>query len=236
MSVTPLIPGAHHDPWQEAVWPVTDERDRPLDWSLDPDGETVQGPLDLCFLRGRDMMLTLGRDEVALLSVRGRLRRIMLTGRHWLAVGKDDSCPGDGMLYFLRLDQPIVVDWRQYVPVPRHDSTEPATTLHSGRFVVTVEQPVRFYETLLCNRSGEGNAICLPTLRHLLPTLLTIRLTAIEPPGPGGLAELLAQLDPSLLDDDLAPYGLACRGWSIRRRSEPRPEPFEAPLASDVTV
>lgn len=213
--MTTAIGGVHHDRWEEGAWPVRDRRDAPLEWHPDPAGDTVQGPLDLCYVTGRDLLLSLDHGEVALLTVRGRLARVMLPGPHWLAVGRDE-CPGGGLLYFLRLHQPLVVDWRQYMPVPHRAGDEPATRLHSGRFQVMIVQPVRFYETLLASRPGEGDGICLPTLRHLLPTLLTIRLAGMEAGREEGLATLLSRLTPTLLDPDLAPYGLVCRSWSIQ--------------------
>ena len=219
------------DPWREGAWPVCDRRDTPLEWSPDPDGDTVQGPLDLCFVEGRHLLLSLDRNEAALLAARGRLLRVMLAGHHWFTVGGDD-CPAGSLVYFLRLEQPLTVDWRQYMPVPRRDVDEPATRLHSGRFVVSIVHPVRFYESLLGNRAGEGNEICLPTLRHLLPTLLTIRLAGLEPTGEGGLASLLSRLEPAALNEDLAPYGLACHAWSIQAPGERRPAGAPATAAT----
>ena len=221
----------HPDSWE------TRPGDRP--WpsrAFDPSDGVVQGPEDLSAFAGKGLDLALDDGQIALLTVRGDLRRCLLPGAHALPVGGEGGLPADGRLYVLHLERTLLVPWRQHMPVRATEGGAPGPRLAHGSFGVRIVRPAAFYEALLRERAGAGEDICLATLAHLLPTFLAIRMTRTEPArsgddlGSDGLAARAARLPHRCLDEDLHGYGLTCVSWSItdvdeRRAATPPREP-----------
>ncbi len=198
------------------AWEQSSDQEAPLEWRIDPAQGVIQGPLDLCFLDGRTMHLTLAPGQVALLAARGEKRAFFPDGTYLLQVC--ESClPSHGLMYFMHIDRSFRIAWNQVIPVPHAGEDQAATRHASGDFHVCIDSPVRFYEEILRHHAGEGEAICKRLLSKIMPTLLTIRLA--QSCAPGWTVEeqraVLASLRPGDLDADLEPYGLSCTALSI---------------------
>ncbi len=189
-------------------------------WSVDPPEGVVQGPLDLDFFAGGRLHVVLEEGQMGLLSVDGELHLHMMEGVHLLRVGGDDGLPADGRLHFVHLDAPIRVPWRQHVAV----RGEGAREAH-GHFDVTIADPSLFHRAFLTG-DDDGEALCIRKLSTLLPALLAGHLAASV--GDGDLSERAAALDPSVLDPDLAAYGLACTAVVAEKTVAPQPVVVDA--------
>ena len=78
----------------------------------------VQGPLDLEFLRGRKMSLTLEPGQMALLIQEGGLKAVYLDGAHYLDVGHGPhQVPADSSLLFLAAERHINLNWSRQEPL-----------------------------------------------------------------------------------------------------------------------
>lgn len=183
-------------------------------WNLDPRDGVVQGPMDIAFLRRGAFTLILEEGQVALMTVRGKVTAAYFSGAHLLEVGDEDTTvPGNGLLYFVHLDQQLVVPWRQHMPILPSAAWDEEARRAQGTFTVRVTDPVAFHASFLSDRGGEGEEICRDALSHLLPTLMAIHLS--QSPLDGSLAEAVAALDPAALDAELATYGVACTGMTM---------------------
>ena len=204
-------PGAGGGTWEQ--WPG--ER-IPEARRIDPAQGVVQGPLELCLLKGCVLHLVLEPGQVALMATRGGNRAFFVDGTYLLSIG-ENGLPPDGRIYFMHTDRSFPIAWRQVIPVPAVDGGA-ATTHHAeGEFRVRIDSPVRFHEEILRNRDGEGETICAEMLTRVMPTLMTIRL-ARACGRDGTRADqraALASLQPADLDADLAPYGLSCTALTV---------------------
>lgn len=183
----------------------------PLFWSIERSDGVIQGPLDLCCLRDRSLVLALDSRQVAILCLDGEMQKVYLNGHHTLDP-IEDSTDGVSYLYFLHLDSPISVPWRQHIPVAPTSAGDPTSRLAHGTFVIQIIDPIRFFRSFLMSKTGEGEGICLMALAHLLPTFLALRLAHVC--GSGATFEMqnkaVAKLQGADLDTVLSPYGIEC--------------------------
>lgn len=199
-----------------------------MSWPDPVTAGVVRGPLDPGLIGTGDLYLELAEDEIALLSVRGVVRRTLLGGRHRIVVGDADSCPPGTLIHVLNLGRPLVLSWRHHLPLRAGSEQAAAPKLAAGTFRVRVVDPCAFHRSFLRNRAGEDEDICRDALSHLLPTFLAIHLAR------GGddlhdderLASAVTRTVPSDLDPDLAPYGLACEEIVLQiPDAAPEPQP-----------
>ena len=65
-------------------WGAFPAQDNAMEWSIDGESGLVQGPLDLEFLRGKSILLSLERRQFALLVDDNSLQAVYLEGAHYL--------------------------------------------------------------------------------------------------------------------------------------------------------
>jgi hypothetical protein len=91
---------------------VQSPADEVVYWSIDHQAGLIQGPLDLEFLRGKILHLTLAPQQIALHFQYGTLCTVFMQGIHVLRVGKcEGDLPPESELVFLAADHPLAFQW-----------------------------------------------------------------------------------------------------------------------------
>ena len=212
----------------------------PVVWSIDPASGVVQGPLDLCFVKGRTLVLTLEEDQVAVYTVDGELQSVFLEGIHSLAVSREGSAlePGRSLIHFLHLLTPLDVPWRRHMPVAPVNVDDPTSRLAHGVFEINIIDPIKFHRAFLHGSEGETDQVCIDALAQLLPTFLSIHLSRIC--GPQATLEkqslAMADLDPHDLDAVLAPYGIRCAGITVKEGCGDILQPETSPYLPSIVA
>ena len=193
-------------------WDIIPHHHENAVWVFGASSHVVNGPFDLGLIRGERLSIMVGEGQTALLTCRGQMHRAYFEGTHHIPIRSCPDNPEDGLLYILQTEQPLVVPWRQHLPL--RPGSNPASTpgLTSGVFQAAIIDPCAFHASFLANHTGEGDTICRQTLAHLLPSFLAIHLARS-----GGDLHDFEQLATAIdrfplrnLDSDLAPYGLSC--------------------------
>ncbi len=192
-------------------WGALPLRQEQYQWSMEINGPTVQGPLDMEFLRGQRMLLTLETGQFGLLVRDDALKALYLDGCHHLDIGNNnDQIQTDSLLYFLSTDKPMEFRWTS-----NHDNcftTDDGTKI-IGQCSVRIEKPARFYHRILRSLSD-----CSPKVlqQHLEPMIqkafhnLLDQVCQMSWEHAGNLQSSLMDLGPSQLDEFLSEHGLFC--------------------------
>jgi hypothetical protein len=184
-------------------------------WSVDSNAGVIQGPLDLEFIRGKVLHLTLMEDQIALHFQEGQLRRIFMEGIHVMRVGRlEGDLPPESALVFLASDRPLVLQWHhgEAVWLPADEKLQTRLPIR-GSCTCHISGPEPFYATFLSHAEHTGEPFTTGVISSLI-------LSQIE----GILREFLLhdnlQLDdikllarkliPDDLNPNLASYGLLC--------------------------
>jgi hypothetical protein len=192
-------------------WTALPDNDHPLEWCMNPEGEFLQGPLEMAILRGKKILLNLESGQVALLVAEERLRAIFLEGGHVLDVG---TRPGQvnplSSLIFLAVDQPLDLRWTHGSPI---DLPGPTRRHVIGNCSLQISAPARFFEHFLRQAESQDVQTLLDAMERTTRNSLTDFLTAASGEGSGdsaGLQTTLMSLQAETLSDDLADCGLTC--------------------------
>lgn len=191
-------------------------------WTADPDQGVVQGPLDFQQLHGKRVDLALGWNQVALFDHGGPLQCVMLGGLHMLDLSQPDALLRGARLHMVQLERPLVLTWQR--PLAVRGGARPVT----GLFVVRIVEPCAFHAAFLHDGACADEQALRVRLSSLLPTFLAIRLTRCSDDlqDDARLAAAVAALDPAELDEDLAPYGLACDTFALQPPSGSLSDPL----------
>ncbi len=218
-------------------WSAQSGDELPIAWSVDSAGGLLQGPLDLGFLQGRRLSLTLDEGQLALLLGEGRVQAVFRPGRHELEIGTGDrGIDPAWRLLFLLPGNGLALRWTAESPL-RCDETNGLALIGTCRLDIT--DPHAFHDTFLAGVETLDPVFTLTVIDRLVqgavaallqpahggmagrsPADLQARLTLV---GPGGLADDLA--------DDLTPCGLVCRALALYTARPPidqgrsRPQP-----------
>jgi hypothetical protein len=206
-------------------WELEESGTETFEWTIDPQHGLIQGPLDLGFLRGHRMALNLAPEQVALLVEGRRLHAVYLDGGHILDIGNGDGqVPAACRLIFVTLGRGLEAAWTREDPV---DLGADVNVI--GRVIVTLASPGRFFETFLAGLESWDEAFLVRLVRQRAHAALTAVLADVAP-SPAHLQARLTHLDPSDLDEELAPCGLACAEAALYTAAGPVEEgsPTEA--------
>jgi len=190
-------------------------------WSIDPDEGLIQGPLDLGFMRGKLLHITLSPQQLALHVQSGELQAVFLEGTHALRVGPaQGQLPQESELLFLQMDHPLAFLWSgaDSVWVPTQDDQQQELRI-DGQCNCLISGPERFYATFLRNAESQGE----PFMRRLIDTLIRSqceRRLGQELHGRPLTAEAVSTAATKLTPEDLSPeltkYGLCCSQLALQ--------------------
>lgn len=174
----------------------------PLAWSVDDADGWLQGPLDLAYLGGHGLSLTLRAGQAALLVDDGRVLAAYGAGTH------DVATSGDGplrLLFFAAGPGPQL-RWRAEAPLIRGDGRAPVT----GAADLDVTDPVRFFETFVAGGGVMDLSFVLVLVDRLVQDIVAGLATATTTPPRA-----------TDLEASLAPCGLACRRLALQDAGRP---------------
>ncbi len=203
-------------------WSALPLRHEQYEWSMEAEGPLVQGPLDMEFLRGQRMLLTLEEGQYGLLVHDGALKALYLDGCHHLDIGnRPDQVQTDSHLFFLSTSQPVEFRWTS---TSEHGFTTSDGTQVIGRCSVRIEKPARFYHRILRNLSDWSpetvNSQLEPLVHQAFNNLLS-QVCQLEWDHPGGLQSALMGLGASQLDEFLSEHGLFCESLAAYTAAPP---------------
>ena len=192
-------------------WGAFPAHENAMEWSVDPEGGLVQGPLDLEFLRGKRVHLALEPGQMALLVGENQLQAVYLDGGHQLDIGQGaKQIPTSSSLIFLASSRPIQLRWTKLDPVTWNNQHGLETIGHCSLFI---DAPTRFYRSFLekttCWDEQSIHQEIDAAARNALKTILE----ASFPGGQASEAEIqsrLTNLNPEEVAEGLAEHGLAC--------------------------
>ncbi len=203
-------------------WGALPLRHEQYEWSMEADGPLVQGPLDMEFLHGQRMLLTLDDGQYGLLVRQGALKALYLDGCHHLDIGRrPDQVQTDSQLFFLSTD--IAVGFRWTGNRDQGYTTRDGTQV-IVRCSVRIEKPARFYHQVIRNLgdySPETVHGHLESLVHQAINDLLCEVCQLDLDHPGGLQSSLMGLGASQLDEFLCEHGLFCESLAAYTAAPP---------------
>ena len=198
-------------------WTLLPDDEAVVDWSVQPDQGLVQGPLDLEFLQGRRVLLTLDPGQVALLVCDASVQAVYLDGGHMLDVGHGrGQVPSRGNMVFLTIGRGLKISWNATAPLAMNGNGPGLI----GHCTLAIDGPGRFYDTFLAGNDQWDEAFIMRLVRQATLSALE-RVLAETGTDSTRLQVRLANLDPSDLDDELVPLGLSCRTTSLYTAAPP---------------
>lgn len=197
-------------------WRAEGTAEAVVEWSVNPDQGLVQGPLDLGFLDGKRIALTLRAGQMALVVAQEELQAVYLDGCHVLAVGREDEdLSADSHLVFLDVNNGLDVGWTADEPLAGGAAGDVI-----GNCTLYIEGPGRFFATFLAGVDDWNEEFILRVVRQATGSALE-RILKVVATDPMGLQARLANLDPADLDEELAPLGLRCRRAALYTSAPP---------------
>ena len=206
-------------------WTLLPDDETVVDWSVQPEQGLVQGPLDLEFLRGRRVSLTLDKGQVALLICDESWQAGYLDGGHMLDIGHGrGQVPCRGNMVFLTIGRGIEIRWKALTPLKMGEGGPGLI----GQCILTIDGPGRFYDTFLAGNDQWDETFILRLVRQATQAALE-RILVNSGSDPAFLQTRLANLDPADLDEELVPLGLSCDQAALYTAAPPIEEtPAEA--------
>ena len=193
----------------------------PLEWSVDPAQGSIQGPLDLEFLRDKRMTLLLEDGQQALLIQDGQLRAVFLDGLHHLEIGsgKGQISPA-GRLLFLAMDAPLQLSWSRNNPL-RWGPDERDTLI--GSCALRIAWPGRFFGTFLLGVDSPDPGFVERLIDQAVRGLFEEVMKDFAGDGldAAALQARMMRLSPGDLNEDLNEFGLACTHLAVYTAAPP---------------
>jgi hypothetical protein len=211
-------------------------------WSIDSADGTVQGPLDLGFMKGKVLHLTLAAGQIALQIRKGKLQTIFLEGVHARRVGNmtGDLEPNSELL-FLALDRPFAFAWRGQDAIWLTDDQGDQYEMKiSGEGACQIKGPEAFYAAFLRNAEHTGEPFAQRVIAALVRSQIEKKVNA---EFDGSVQELttlasnLGTLTPADINPLLSEFGLSCTMLSVQiSSSSPTPAGQTTGQSADTRV
>lgn len=203
-------------------WGSVPAEEGSMEWSVDREGGLVQGPLDLGFLRGKRILLSLEPGQLALLVGENRLQAVYLDGGHQLQVGNNpNQIPTTSSLIFLAADQPIQLRWTKLDPVTWSGDLRVAAI---GHCELQIEAPSLFYAAFLKDTTCWDEQ----TISRAIDSATREALRSILEPSTPGRSLSEAELQSRLMDlsaeelgESLTGIGLCCTQVALYTATPP---------------
>jgi hypothetical protein len=200
-------------------------------WSIDPSSGIIQGPLDLEFMRGKVLHLTLAPQQVALHYQDGKLGTVFMEGVHVLRVGHcAGDLPPDSELVFLAADHPLAFQWNQgrWIWITAGEGRKRKLPI-KGRCTCHINGPDPFYATFLSHTAGTGESFTLRVIETLVLSQIEKSVDQVcgeRAMQDSELESILTQLLPEDINPALAQCGLLCSDLvlqpaSVNKKSAP---------------
>jgi hypothetical protein len=200
-------------------WTALPDQDKLLEWSLDSDGDFLQGPLDLICMRGRKAFLNLADEQLALLAVEDQLQAIYLDGGHVLDIGlRPGQINPQGRLYFLDASRFVDLRWTHGSPIALPVS--PSRHI-IGTCQLVVTGPSRFFEQFIQNAPVPDLMDIQDQIEAVTRTTLIDFLSSGQADDQASLQSTLMNLSPDSLTEELQGVGLACRQLALYTAQPP---------------
>jgi hypothetical protein len=190
-----------------------------LAWSVDDADGWLQGPLDLAYLGGRRLSLTLGAGQSALLVDDDRVLATCGPGTHELATDSVVAGPRR-LLFFAALPGPEL-RWTAESPLRREYGGPDLT----GACSLGVADPVLFFETFVAGGGVMDQAFVLVLVDRLAQGVIDSLAPAAD--------ALPRAAD---LDAALASSGLSCRHLALQATARPGSVPVVADKTRPVSA
>jgi hypothetical protein len=215
-------------------WTALPDQEQALEWSLDPAGDFVQGPLKLVFMRGKRILLNQEEGQLALLQEAGELRAVYLEGGHILEVGtQQGQASPESSLIFVSCAQPVHLRWTHGNPI---DLPWVGKQHLIGSCSLVVAGPAAFYDKFMRGQSTIEAPLIRDAMESVARQALMDYLTGTrigEQADPVGLQSTLMNLQAETLSDELAPFGLDCVHLSLYTAAPPVEEGTEPASAEE---
>jgi len=201
-------------------WSALPAEEGPLEWSVDPEGALVQGPLELESFRGRRLLLVLEEGQYALLVGEQGLAGVYLDGAHTLDVGTgENQVPPGARLIFLAAERTLDVAWNRENPL---GITGRGGDQLIGGCRLEVARPACFYRTFLDGSEGSDPEFVTRLIDQYVRGLLENLLDDLDPRGgTAAVQSRLTALGPQDLADDLETCGLRCVNLALYTAAPP---------------
>jgi len=198
-------------------WSAQSGDELPIAWSVDSADGVLQGPLDLGFLRGRRLSLTLYEGQTALLLGEGRVQAVFGSGRHELEIGAGaKGIDPEWRLLFLVPGAGLAFRWTAESPLRCGGEKGPSLI---GTCLLDIADSRAFHDTFLAGAEALDPAFTLVLIDRLVQGLVAAWLQPLHPEtARRSSTELQTQLTgmgPEVLADELAPCGLVCRQLAL---------------------
>ena len=184
----------------------------PVEWSIDANQGHIQGPLDLEFLRGKKLSLTLKEGQQALLVQDNQLKAVYLNGVHFLEIGQGSrqvspSC----QLLFLAMTESLQLRWSRAKPLRWGPETHQTLI---GSCTLDIGWPSRFFGTFLQGQSSPDPGFIERLIDQMVCVLFAELLSADPDTGAARsdseVQARLTRLSPADLNEELHACGLSC--------------------------
>jgi hypothetical protein len=211
-------------------WDVLPADEAPVDWTVDPGQGWIQGPLDLEFLRGRCLALSLAPGQMALLVRENSLQTVYLDGGHLLDIGPgpEQIAPACGLI-FLAGNGALNLHWNSDRPL--RIGREPGTAL-IGHCHLMVDGPQSFFDAFLRGPATIDPDFILRLVEQMVHGSLEEILADVcndsHDPGPLEIQSRLTGLSPADVADELAACGLGCTNLAVYTAAPPMHEGLTA--------
>ncbi len=203
-------------------WGAYPAQDNGMEWSVDPGSGLVQGPLDLEFLRGKRILLTLEPTQFALLLSENSLQAVYLEGVHQLEIGNGhNQIPTNSSLIFLAADQEIQLRWTKLDPLSWENPYQFGMIGHCS---LTIDGPARFYRSFLEKTTCWDEQSLNQAIDTITREAISTSLESSFPNGATSEVEIqskLMHLNVDEVSDGISDFGLRCSQVAVYTAAPP---------------
>lgn len=198
-------------------WSAQSGDELPIAWSINSADGLLQGPLDLGFLQGRRLSLTLHDGQTALLLGEGRVQAVFKSGRHELEIGAGEKgIDPEWRLLFLVPGAGLALRWTAESQLRCAGENGPSLI---GTCLLDIADPRTFHDTFLAGATALDPAFTLVLIDRVVQGVVAACLQPLHPEtagqSPTELQARLTGIGPEALADELAPCGLVCRQLAL---------------------
>ena len=199
-------------------WSTLPDSEAPIELSLDPAGDYIQGPIKLHDMHGLRVFLDLHDDQMAALTAPEGLRAVYLEGAHYLEVGHGIQQIDTSHELFLLNTEAVKLRWTKDHPLGCGRTNRTAVI---GNCRLRIVAPARFFRMLWnddahANRETAGELDAAAMMARV-DDIARRALTELLAPAVGQsecsavqIQSRLTGLTPEDLSDELEPWGLQC--------------------------
>ncbi|MBU8870383.1 MAG: hypothetical protein KOO60_05885 [Gemmatimonadales bacterium] len=203
-------------------WGAFPAQDNGMEWSVDPESGLVQGPLDLEFLRGKRIRLSLEPGQFALLVDDNSLQAVYLEGSHQLEIGNSrKQISTSSSLIFLAANQTIKLRWTKLDPVNWKNQHCLDTIGHCS---LQIDAPARFYRSFLDKTTCWDEQSINQSIDAATRGALSTALESSFPDGQASEVEIQSRLMHAGVEEiteRLSGHGLKCSQLAVYTAAPP---------------